>query len=181
MARFAESPPGDLASSVLMQHREAIDRCFGQPTVEGIVAALEEAQAQAQANVGRDTAAAAWVEETLQQLRGASPTSLKVTLAALRRASATTLAECLQADFRISQALCCVRGSEPAQPGGAFSDFFEGVRAILVDKQPDSARWVPATLAAVTESTVEEALAGGARARQPGFRELELPTALSSL
>lgn len=63
-----------------------------------------------------------------------SPTSLKVTNELLfRGAGLGTLAECLQLEYRVSQHF--MRGH----------DFFEGVRALLVDKDKNP-RWQPSKL-----------------------------------
>jgi len=52
----------------------------------------------------------------------------------------------LQRDYRL--ACGCLRGH----------DFYEGVRALLIDKDK-SPRWQPATLAAVTQEQLEKHLA----------------------
>ena len=101
--------------------REWIDHCFTAGTVEEIADRL----------AARPEPAAA---ETLAELRTKSPTSLKVTLASLRRAAQLgTVAEVLAEDVTIANA--CTR----------HPDLREGIRAVVVDKdrnphwQPD--RW----------------------------------------
>lgn len=67
-----------------------------------------------------------------------SPTSLKVTFQALRDARKfSSLEDCLQVEYRIASRML------------DGPDFFEGVRAALIDKDR-SPRWRPATLAEVT-------------------------------
>ena len=81
-------------------------------TVEGIVERL-------QAERG---AAAAWAEASLADLAARSPTSLKITHRHVRSARALDLRETLMQDFRL--ACRCLEGH----------DFYEGVRAALIDR-----------------------------------------------
>ena len=70
-----------------------------------------------------------------------SPTSLKVSLEQLRRGAGKNLDEVLAMEFRLSQAFC------------ADHDFFEGVRALIVDKD-NRPNWQPSTHAGVTDERV---------------------------
>jgi enoyl-CoA hydratase len=72
-----------------------------------------------------------------------SPLSLKVTLAQLHKAKGLSLAQCLQMDYDIVSHF--MRGS----------DFYEGVRALLIDKDK-TPHWNPDSLERVTEHMVEE-------------------------
>ncbi len=114
-----------------------IDEWFSADTVEGIDASLARA-----ATAAGDAPRAAYARELLRELRRASPTSLKVGLEALRRNKRASLRDCLRTEFR----LVC-RFMEPG------SDFYEGVRAQLVDKTGAPA-WKPAALADVTPERV---------------------------
>ncbi|XP_045875656.1 3-hydroxyisobutyryl-CoA hydrolase, mitochondrial isoform X4 [Meles meles] len=67
-----------------------------------------------------------------------SPTSLKITLRQLIEGSSKTLQEVFTMEYRLSQA--CMGGH----------DFFEGVRAVLIDKD-QSPKWKPADLKEVTD------------------------------
>ena len=83
-------------------------------------------------------------QSTLNTLKQMSPTSLKVTLEGLKRgARAQTIGEALQMEYRIVQA--CMREG---------SDFYEGIRAALVDKCGEP-KWSPNTLQDVTDDMVE--------------------------
>ena len=122
---FADKPP----PTRITQLRPQIDRLFAGDTVEEIFAALfndESEQAQK------------WAKE----MSGKSPTSLKVTLEQLRRGAEMGLDDVLTMEFRLSQAFC------------ADHDFFEGVRALLVDKDK-MPKWQPSTHAGVTEERVQ--------------------------
>lgn len=95
-------------------------------------------------------------QETLETLAKRSPTSLRITLEQLRRGKELTLRDCLAMEYRMSQA--CMRGH----------DFFEGIRAVLVDKD-HAPQWSPATLDEVTDDLVASHFA------DLGPRELQLP------
>lgn len=72
-----------------------------------------------------------------------SPTSLKITFRQLELGSQLSLAQCLIMEYRLA-----VRHLEPT------SDFKEGVRALLIDKD-QSPKWNPSTLAEVTEEHIQ--------------------------
>jgi enoyl-CoA hydratase len=119
-----QPPPGELEAG-----REWIDHCYAADTVEEIVDRLR--------TVGVPAAA-----QAAGTLLGRSPTSLKVTLAALRRARELgSLERVLEQEYRVSRA--CL-GSP---------DLVEGIRAQVVDKDRDP-HWSPATLAEVGEQDV---------------------------
>ena len=124
----------DLDASFLSKHREDIDEAFdGKDSMEEIFDSLE--------SMGADSD---FGQSTLKTLRQMSPTSMKVTLEGLKRgARARTIGEALQMEYRIVQG--CMR------EGG---DFYEGIRAALVDKDGNP-QWSPSSLGAVTDEIVE--------------------------
>ena len=125
LARCARTaPPGALAD-----RREWIDACYAADRVEIIVERLFE--------FGVPEA-----KEAATTLLAKSPTALKATLAAIRRARrADSLESVLNMEFRLS---CAALSS---------ADLVEGIRAQVVDKDRDP-RWSPATLADVTDDDV---------------------------
>jgi enoyl-CoA hydratase len=126
---FAEGvPPAPLA-----EHREWIDACYSGNSVADIVDRL--------ASFGSDAAASARAE-----ILAMSPTSVAVTLAAIRRAGHLgSLELVLEQDLQVSTALF-------ARP-----DLAEGIRAQILDKDR-SPLWNPATLDAVRMHTVRAIL-----------------------
>ncbi len=112
----------------LAELRLAIDRCFAPDTVEGIIAALESEQAE-------------WARAALASIAKASPTSLKITLHQLQVGARFDVEEALQLEYRMTQHVM------------QRHDFFEGVRARLVEKD-QALNWQPASLAAVNEDEV---------------------------
>ncbi len=109
-------------------HREEIDRLFNKKSVEDIIFALEAENTP-------------WAKETLATMKKMSPTSLKVVFKSLREGAKLPLDECLKMEYRISQKF--MEGH----------DFFEGVRALLVDKDKN-AKWQPASVPEVSDDVV---------------------------
>lgn len=90
-------------------HHELIAECFRHKTIEQIIQSLKTNN-----NI--------WCQETLQLLLQRSPTSLRVTLDQLRRAKKMTFDEVIEMDFQIARDML------------AGHDFFEGIRAMVIDK-----------------------------------------------
>ncbi|MEU3655910.1 enoyl-CoA hydratase/isomerase family protein [Streptomyces sp. NPDC032161] len=139
-AHAASAPEGELGA-----HREWIDTCYRADTVEEILDRLDNSGVPA-----AKQAAAAIIAK--------SPTALKVTLSALRRARRLGgLEAVLDQEYRTS----CTAFARP--------DLVEGVRAQIIDKDRRP-RWSPAELTEVTDDDV-------ARFFAPlGERELGLAT-----
>ena len=120
---------GDPGPAPLAAKAAAIDVMFGHDTVEQC---LEAARSS-----GDD-----WAAGVAREMAAKSPTSLKVTLAALRHARTLgSLEDCLNMEFRIISRMFHA------------PDFREGVRAALIDKD-QSPRWQPASLSEVSEAAV---------------------------
>ena len=147
---LANTPPeADVISAVLSQfsadpgpnklaeHRAAIDRCFSATTVEAILARL----------AGEGTV---WATETAETIATKSPTSLKVSFRQLRTGPALERFEdAMQMEYRMADR--CYRGH----------DLFEGIRAVVIDKD-GAPNWVPPDLAGVSENDVDEYFAPAA-------------------
>jgi Enoyl-CoA hydratase/isomerase len=138
---FATTPPQDS-----IENTEAIERCFGahHKNLESVFATLQADDSP-------------WAKETLVALSRASPTSLRVVFRELREgATKGSIAECFKMEYRIADTFM--------RPDGPSRDFFEGVRAILVDKDKKYT-WVPNNLANVDEAFIrpffEQSPSGG--------------------
>lgn len=118
--------------SFLQEVQDKIDEHFAYDYVEDIVSSLKRAA----------LAGCSWALETLAHLQEKSPTSLKVTLEQLKRGKNLSLEECFQMEVELSVQFM------------QHHDFFEGVRAILVEKDKNP-QWLPTRLEDVSESTVE--------------------------
>jgi enoyl-CoA hydratase len=127
LARFAADPgPPPLAA-----RRDVIDRCFRHERVEDIIAGLAAERAEIE-----------WAAETSAMLSSKSPTSLRITLRQLVLGRDFDLEEALQLEYRMVQHVM------------AAHDFYEGVRAALVDKD-QKPRWRPASLAGIDAAAAE--------------------------
>ena len=113
----------------------AIDRFFAADTVEAVLVNLDQAGAS-------DEQYAAWARATAATLRTRSPTSLKIALTQVRRGRTMSFEECMRTEFRIVSRV--VYGK----------DFYEGVRAVIVDKD-NAPNWQPARLAEVSDAAIE--------------------------
>lgn len=131
----------------LVPYASHIAYCFSAPRVEEIIARLGLIGGKARA----------WAEAVIADLALRSPTSLKVTHRHISDARAFDLRQTLAVDYRL--ACRFLEGH----------DFYEGVRAALIDKD-GTPRWQPARLEDVTPAMVEDYFA------PLGAEELALPT-----
>ncbi|WP_188824246.1 enoyl-CoA hydratase/isomerase family protein [Brucella endophytica] len=124
--------------------RQLIVECFAETTVEACIAALQ----------GRaDEGSAAAILKTMESR---SPTSLCVTSRQMAEGRALSMDDCMRMEYRIVTRML------------AGHDFYEGVRAALIDKG-GKPRWQPARLADVLPGDVDAYFA------PLGTRELTLP------
>jgi enoyl-CoA hydratase/carnithine racemase len=115
-------------------HQAVIDRVFSADTVEEILVRLD----QETGGIGDD---AIFARDTAATMRGKAPLSLKIALEQMKRGLSLDFANAMRTEFRIVARV--VQGH----------DFFEGIRAVVVDKD-NAPRWNPATLDAVSEAMV---------------------------
>ncbi|SMY02821.1 MULTISPECIES: enoyl-CoA hydratase/isomerase family protein [unclassified Brevibacterium] len=123
----ADAPENELAEAASW-----IDECYTADRAEDIVAALA-------AHANPDANAAG------KLIGSKAPTSVKVTLAAVRKAKNMSLAEVLEQDYRAAVALT-------RRP-----DLKEGIRAQVIDKDRNP-QWSPASLDEVSDETVNDIL-----------------------
>lgn len=131
MAGFAISS----GQSTLEQNRALIDRCFGFDTVEEVLDALSR----------EDDDFARHARDTILKR---SPTSLKLALRLIRAGRESSgLVECLEREFGAGVEIL------------RNHDFYEGVRAAIIDKDRNP-NWSPATLEEVQEGSINRYLGG---------------------
>ncbi|RBP14036.1 enoyl-CoA hydratase [Roseiarcus fermentans] len=121
LARFASPPP----QSALMDEADGLEACFAPDSREAIVAALEAAERRGLAFAAPARAA----------MLAKSPTSQAIALRQMALGATVDFDEALRVEFRIVSRLC--RGH----------DFYEGVRALIVDKD-NRPMWSPRPSAA---------------------------------
>ncbi|KFQ91319.1 hypothetical protein Y956_03979, partial [Nipponia nippon] len=114
---------------VLDEHMEKINSLFSANSMEEIVQKLKQDGSP-------------FAMKQLETINKMSPTSLKMTLRQLREGASMSLQDVFTMEYRLSQA--CMRGH----------DFYEGVRAVLIDKD-QSPRWKPAALEEVSDEFVD--------------------------
>jgi len=130
LARFG----ADAGKSRLAALRPAIDRCFGQDSVQAIVAALRNEPGE-------------WAKEALAAMERASPLSLKLAFRILQRGRGLEIEDALTLEYRVMMHVL------------AGEDFYEGVRAVLIDKDLKP-RWRFGSLAQVNDAEVERYFEG---------------------
>ncbi len=126
----------------LAAQRGAIDRHFSPATLEGIIASLLGDSGE-------------WAQKCLATLQTKSPTSLRITFRQLRAGWHLEFEDAMRMEYRIASRI--FHGH----------DFFEGIRAVVIDKDLKP-RWQPPTLADLTDDDVAGYFA-------PLARELQLP------
>jgi enoyl-CoA hydratase len=122
----------DPGPRTLAGERDVIDACFSAESVEAILGRLDEAAAKGSA-FGAKTAAG---------IRTKSPTSLCLAFEQVRRGGALEFDEAMRTEFRIVSRIF------------EGHDFYEGVRAVLVDKDGQP-QWQPASLSAVDRAVID--------------------------
>lgn len=126
LKKSAEIPP-DAPS--LAQHRVRIDRIFAYDRVEDIIAALEREGDE-------------WAAQTRATILGKSPISTKVALRQLREGAKLDFDACMQMEYRLANRF--IEGR----------DFYEGVRATVIDKG-QAPKWQPDSLAGISDADVD--------------------------
>ncbi len=122
--------PGSLAP-----HAGFIAEVFSRPSLGEIIAALEAAS-------GREGPHAAFAAETLAAVRKGCPTTAAIALEQMKRGLGRDLGACLKMDMRIVTHVL---------QGG---NFYEGVRAVLVDRD-NAPKWQPPRFEDLTGEEVE--------------------------
>jgi len=125
LAGLAESVPGGF----LAEHRDAIDRCFAKDSVEAILEALDAEHTD-------------WARDTAKTIRTKSPTSLKVAFRQIREGAKLEFDDCMRMEYRMVNRIV------------AGHDFYEGVRATIVDKD-GAPKWSPPSLSGVSTADVD--------------------------
>ena len=126
IARFAADPGMPTLPAMMPD----IDRCFSAETLQEIVDKLRKHPGD-------------WAQKQLAALMKLSPISMAITLEQLKRCANRSFEDSMTIEYRMSQN--CMRPDH---------DFFEGVRALLIDKD-QKPRWNPPTIEGVTQAMIE--------------------------
>lgn len=125
LAGFADDP----GQAPLDEFRDLIDAAFSENTVEDIFDHLSI--------IDHD-----WARQTFAVLKKMSPISLKVITEQIARGAKLEFNDCMIMEYRVVSAISAYD-----------SDFYEGVRAVLIDKD-HKPNWMPATLDEVSTEMV---------------------------
>ncbi len=113
-----------------IEYLELINRCFSKPDLRSIFSALENENTP-------------FADQLLSDLHQKAPLSLAVTFEQIHKAQGLSLAECLNMDSILVRHFM------------AEHDFYEGVRALLVDKDRHP-QWKPACFEDIFERDIEQ-------------------------
>ena len=122
---------GTAADAGPFPNGSTIGTCFAGDTVEAVLAALDAAAGEGDIFAGA----------TAETIRAKSPTSLKIALQQMRVGAGASFRDCMKTEYRIVARV--LQGV----------DFYEGVRATIIDKD-NVPKWNPSDLAAVSEAAV---------------------------
>ena len=113
----------------LSDHGDEIDKIFAAPTVEAVLARLDYN--------GSD-----WALETAKTIRAKSPIATKLAFRQIREGAGLDFDDCMRMEFRMVNRVI------------AGHDFYEGVRATIIDKD-GAPKWQPAALAEVSGADID--------------------------
>lgn len=113
----------------LEENLESINEYFSQSSLEEIFEKLAVSDSS-------------WAQNILTVLKSKSPLSLKITFEQIQKAKKLSLGQCLEMDYILAQHFM------------KSDDFYEGVRAMVIDKDKNP-RWKQSTLEAVSSEMVK--------------------------
>jgi len=113
----------------LAEHRSAIDRIFAGNSVEEILTGLDAEHED-------------WTDDIATTIRSKSPTSLKIAFRQIREGRKLDFDDCMRMEYRMVNRIV------------AGHDFYEGVRAVIIDKD-NAPKWRPAELSGVSQADVD--------------------------
>ncbi len=123
----------DAGAPPLAELQDTIDACFHADSVVDILAALDTADTQ-------------WARQQIDIINTKSPTSSAVALRQMRDGAKTDFSGCMQIEMRAVTRLM------------ALPDFYEGVRAVILDKD-NKPVWTPPDHASVAAQYIDEIFA----------------------
>jgi len=125
IADFAEDP----GPAPLDEFRDLIDAAFSEDSIEDILDHLDAIDHE-------------WAGNTLAQLKKMSPISMKVIIEQILRGASLEFNDAMKMEFRIVNHIVAYQ-----------SDFYEGVRAVLIDRDQNPS-WNPPAVEEVTDAMV---------------------------
>ncbi|MFN7169200.1 MAG: enoyl-CoA hydratase/isomerase family protein [Pannonibacter sp.] len=132
----------DPGPAPLAAHTSEVEHIFTQPTLAAVMAALEAATGD-------------FAEGARKAIASKSPTSVALSFEQLKRGASLTFNACMRMEYRIVSEIL------------KHHDFYEGVRAVLIDKD-NAPRWTPDRLELVDSAAL------GAYFEEPAGGDLPL-------
>jgi enoyl-CoA hydratase len=127
--RVVDRKGEDLPSGFLADHRASIDKIFAHGSVEEILTALDADHTD-------------WSRDTAKTIRAKSPTATKIAFRQVREGAKLDFDDCMKMEWRLVTRVV------------AGHDFYEGVRATIIDKD-GAPKWDPAELTQVSDADVD--------------------------
>jgi enoyl-CoA hydratase len=123
--------PEPAAERPALPHADEIDAMFGADSLEAILAALVEAGTE-------------WAAREHDLILAKSPTCTRIAFRQIREGAHLEFEDCMRLEYRLAR-FCMMH-----------PDFYEGVRAVIIDKD-HRPNWSPATLAEADDAYVAPA------------------------
>lgn len=99
----------ELRTAKLLEHEATINQCFAKNSIADIFTELKNQNK-------------AWADEVLLQLQKKSPASLRATLKQIRQANGLSFDDCMASELKLTSQML------------QSHDFYEGIRAAVIDK-----------------------------------------------
>ena len=110
-----------------------VNTSFGEGSVEAVLSSLEAQGAD-------------WAAKQAKTIGSKSPTSTRIAFRQIREGAGLDFEDCMRLEYRLAR--YCM----------THPDFYEGVRAVILDKD-NAPQWSPATLQEATDDFIAEAFA----------------------
>jgi enoyl-CoA hydratase len=124
------TPPSDRPT---LEHMGTIDKVFSGNSLESILDALDSSELD-------------WASKQRMSILTKSPTCTRIAFRQIREGANLDFEDCMRLEYRLAR-FCMTR-----------PDFYEGVRAVILDKD-NAPKWNPATLAEADDAHVAPAFA----------------------
>ncbi|KAD2394202.1 hypothetical protein E3N88_41179 [Mikania micrantha] len=118
---------------------DLVNKCFCGESCEEILSSLERLALQVQEK---------WVQEAITSMKSANPLGLKIFLKIIREGRSKSIEQCLETEYV---------GISHLVGRTISNDFYEGSRAMLIDKDKKP-QWVPSKLEDVSDEMVAKCL-----------------------
>lgn len=127
--------PVKLGEKSVLHSLEKLNNIFCKESVEEILDALIKESSSSSSD---------WIKESIKVLKRSSPAGVKMTFRSVREGRDQSFAECMRREFRLTI---------NTLSGLISNDLYEGIRAIVIDKD-NVPKWNPTTFVDVTQESL---------------------------